>query len=139
MNGSNGSSAPAFHNSNHPNGHHNLQNILSNGDSRQSGYATSAAGLSRGPTETELEFHLRETEQLLEISLLKKKLRETELAMSNIIAKMGSVPKGQVSADASELNIFAKRYARTFVCLCVSVFFFFFLNSPPVAWHCTTI
>lgn len=85
---------------NHQNGHHHqhlLQNILSNGagDSHRddSGY-----GLSRGPTETELEFHLRETEQLLEISLLKKKLRETEMAMSNIIAKMGSVPKGQVSA-----------------------------------------
>lgn len=52
--------------------------------------------LHRGVNESELEFHLRETEQLLEISLLKKKLRETELAMSNIIAKMGTVPKSQV-------------------------------------------
>lgn len=55
-----------------------------------------APALSRRSTETELEFHLRETEQLLEISLLKKKLRETETAMSNIIAKMGTVPKAQV-------------------------------------------
>lgn len=36
-----------------------------------------------------LEYHLRETEQLLEISLLKKKLRETERAMEQIIADMG--------------------------------------------------
>lgn len=33
-----------------------------------------------------LEYQLRETEQLLEISLLKKKLRETERAMEQIIA-----------------------------------------------------
>lgn len=55
-----------------------------------------APALHRGAGESELEFHLRETEQLLEITLLKKKLRETELAMSNIIAKMGTVPKAQV-------------------------------------------
>lgn len=36
-----------------------------------------------------LEYHLRETEQLLEISLLKKKLRDTERAMEQIIADMG--------------------------------------------------
>lgn len=40
---------------------------------------------------------MRETEQLLEISLLKKKLMETEQAMSRIIADMGSISKGQVS------------------------------------------
>lgn len=40
---------------------------------------------------------MRETEQLLEISLLKKKLLETEQAMSRIIADMGSISKGQVS------------------------------------------
>lgn len=45
----------------------------------------------------ELEFQLRETEQLLEITLLKQKLRETEAAMSNIIAQMGTVAKDQVS------------------------------------------
>lgn len=32
---------------------------------------------------------MRETEQLLEITLLKKKLRETERAMEQIIADMG--------------------------------------------------
>ncbi|XP_055310486.1 uncharacterized protein LOC129573666 isoform X2 [Sitodiplosis mosellana] len=37
-------------------------------------------------TTAKLEFQLRETEQLLEISLLKKKLRETERAMEQIIA-----------------------------------------------------
>lgn len=37
-------------------------------------------------TTAKLEYHLRETEQLLEISLLKKKLRETERAMEQIIA-----------------------------------------------------
>lgn len=35
-----------------------------------------------------LEYHLRETEQLLEITLLKKKLRETERAMEQIMADM---------------------------------------------------
>lgn len=47
----------------------------------------------------ELEFQLRETEQLLEITLLKKKLRETEQAMSSIIAQMGTVAKDQVSGN----------------------------------------
>lgn len=37
-------------------------------------------------TTAKLEYQLRETEQLLEISLLKKKLRETERAMEQIIA-----------------------------------------------------
>lgn len=37
-------------------------------------------------TAAKLEYQLRETEQLLEISLLKKKLRETERAMEKIIA-----------------------------------------------------
>lgn len=37
-------------------------------------------------TAAKLEYQLRETEQLLEISLLKKKLRETERAMEQIIA-----------------------------------------------------
>lgn len=57
----------------------------------------SGGTLQRGSTESELEFQLRETEQLLEITLLKKKLRETELAMSNIIAQMNTVAKDQVS------------------------------------------
>lgn len=48
-------------------------------------------------TVAELEFQLRETEQLLEITLLKKKLRDTELAMSSIIAQMSTVAKDQVS------------------------------------------
>lgn len=37
-----------------------------------------------------LEYHLRETEQLLEISLLKKKLRETERAMEKIMGEMAA-------------------------------------------------
>lgn len=37
-------------------------------------------------TAAKLEHQLRETEQLLEISILKKKLRETERAMEQIIA-----------------------------------------------------
>lgn len=37
---------------------------------------------------TSLEYHLRETEQLLEISILKKKLRETERAMEQIMTEM---------------------------------------------------
>lgn len=37
-------------------------------------------------TTAKLEYQLRETEQLLEISLLKRKLRETERAMEQIIA-----------------------------------------------------
>lgn len=37
-------------------------------------------------TTAKLEYQLRETEQLLEISLLKKKLRETERAMEQIIS-----------------------------------------------------
>lgn len=47
--------------------------------------------------DSDLAFKLRETEQLLEISLLKKKLLETEKAMSKIIADMAHVPKTQVS------------------------------------------
>lgn len=49
---------------------------------------------------TSLEYHLRETEQLLEISLLKKKLRETERAMERIMADMG-VGSGEKTAIAT--------------------------------------
>ncbi|KAJ6636731.1 hypothetical protein Bhyg_15325 [Pseudolycoriella hygida] len=59
-----------------------------------------AANLHRAPNESELEFQMRETEQLLEISLLKKKLLETEQAMSRIIADMSSISKGQDITDA---------------------------------------
>lgn len=53
--------------------------------------AQATANLSRPfydetSTAAKLEYQLRETEQLLEISLLKKKLRETERAMEQIIA-----------------------------------------------------
>lgn len=41
-----------------------------------------------------LEYHLRETEQLLEITLLKKKLRETERAMEQIMADMALQQNG---------------------------------------------
>lgn len=41
-----------------------------------------------------LEYHLRETEQLLEITLLKKKLRETERAMEQIMADMALQKNG---------------------------------------------
>lgn len=60
-------------------------------------YSASHLNLHLAPNESELEFQMRETEQLLEISLLKKKLLETEQAMSRIIADMGSISKGQVS------------------------------------------
>lgn len=43
------------------------------------------------------QLDIKEREQLMEISLLRKKLQETENAMANIIAQMGQVPaKGQV-------------------------------------------
>lgn len=50
---------------------------------------------------------MRETEQLLEITLLKKKLLETEQAMSRIIADMGAISKGQVSAFVLFFFIFS--------------------------------
>lgn len=55
-----------------------------------------------------LEYHLRETEQLLEISLLKKKLRETERAMEQIIADMGignaANHKQDTSNDSNDID-----------------------------------
>uniref|UniRef100_A0AAG5D9Z5 Resistance to inhibitors of cholinesterase protein 3 N-terminal domain-containing protein n=1 Tax=Anopheles atroparvus TaxID=41427 RepID=A0AAG5D9Z5_ANOAO len=45
------------------------------------------------------------TDQLMELELLRKKLDETERAMTKIIANMGSIPKGQesnVTADEAE-------------------------------------
>lgn len=62
--------------------------------------ASSNAGsyFDDAPTTSSLEYHLRETEQLLEISLLKKKLRETERAMEKIMADMGV---GQTANSAS--------------------------------------
>lgn len=51
-------------------------------------------------TAAKLEHQLRETEQLLEISLLKKKLRETERAMEQIIADIhGKAAKCNGSND----------------------------------------
>lgn len=77
---------------------------MANGNSRNA-VDLYAANLHLAPKESELEFHMRETEQLLEISLLKKKLMETEQAMSRIIADMGSISKGQVSFYISQLNV----------------------------------
>lgn len=66
-----------------------LNSLLShlNGSSHQT--ATPNFGRTfydEASTTAKLEYQLRETEQLLEISLLKKKLRETERAMEQIIA-----------------------------------------------------
>lgn len=57
-------------------------------------------------TTAKLEYQLRETEQLLEISLLKKKLRETERAMEQIIADIhGKAAKCNVDENnASNRN-----------------------------------
>lgn len=58
----------------------------------------------RGDT-TSLEYHLRETEQLIEISLLKKKLRATERAMESIIADINAKKSAtDTSATASIAN-----------------------------------
>lgn len=43
-------------------------------------------------TKLEMEYKIKEKQQLLEIDLLRKKLEETERAMSNIIARMDSIP-----------------------------------------------
>lgn len=68
---------------NHSNGTNQQTQISSNNHQSRSFYNDPAAPSSA------LEYHLRETEQLLEISLLKKKLRETERAMEQIITDMG--------------------------------------------------
>lgn len=76
-------------------------NINNHGDNRRqlSNHQQSTAIID----DSELAFKLRETEQLLEISLLKKKLLETEKAMSKIIADMGH--KTQVSFFICLINI----------------------------------
>lgn len=58
-------------------------------------------------TTAKLEYQLRETEQLLEISLLKKKLRETERAMEQIIADIhGKAAKcNNDENNASNINM----------------------------------
>lgn len=66
-----------------------LNNLLShlngnNHHTQASSYGRTA--YDESSTAAKLEYQLRETEQLLEISLLKKKLRETERAMEEIIA-----------------------------------------------------
>lgn len=73
------------------NGHHQGTTAKTTNGNLGNGSVANASSVA------ELEFQLRETEQLLEITLLKKKLRETETAMSNIIAQMGTVAKDQVS------------------------------------------
>lgn len=54
-----------------------------------SGSSSNSHFYNESTTPSSLEYHLRETEQLLEISLLKKKLRDTERAMEQIISDMG--------------------------------------------------
>lgn len=80
----------------HANGCHNGHQSHQSAQNGRPSATTSTPGGNAGSV-AELEFQLRETEQLLEITLLKKKLRETETAMSNIIAQMGTVAKDQVS------------------------------------------
>lgn len=46
-------------------------------------------------TKIELEYKLKEKQQLLEIELLRRKLEETERAMANIISKMETIPHKQ--------------------------------------------
>lgn len=56
-----------------------------------------------------LEYHLRETEQLLEITLLKKKLRETERAMEQIMADMAEHKNGtNATAEAGRAAMTTK-------------------------------
>lgn len=56
-----------------------------------------------------LEYHLRETEQLLEITLLKKKLRETERAMEQIMADMAEQKNGtNATAEAGRSAMMTK-------------------------------
>lgn len=43
-------------------------------------------------TRIELEYKLKEKQQLLEIELLRQRLAETERAMANIISKMDMIP-----------------------------------------------
>lgn len=43
-------------------------------------------------TKLEVEYSMKEKQQLQEIDLLRKKLEETERAMANIIARMDSIP-----------------------------------------------
>lgn len=79
------SSSPSFGNENHHNG--NGMNGITKRELRKS--------------ELDLmnceELEMQEREQLMEISLLRKRLQETENAMAKIIAQMGRVPtKGQV-------------------------------------------
>lgn len=56
-------------------------------------------------TTAKLEYQLRETEQLLEISLLKKKLRETERAMEQIIADIHGKAAKCNNDDSNTSNI----------------------------------
>lgn len=63
----------------------NLLNHLNGNNHQTSNYARPYYD-DASSTTAKLEYELRETEQLLEISLLKKKLRETERAMEQIIA-----------------------------------------------------
>lgn len=65
-----------------------LNSLLShlNGSNHQTTTNYGRPFYDEASTTAKLEYQLRETEQLLEISLLKKKLRETERAMEQIIA-----------------------------------------------------
>lgn len=52
-------------------------------------------------TKIELEYKLKEKQQLLEIELLRRKLEETERAMANIISKMETIPQKQPKVSLS--------------------------------------
>lgn len=55
-------------------------------------------------TKIELEYQLKEKQQLLEIELLRRKLEETERAMANIISKMETIPQKQPKVSLSTLS-----------------------------------
>ncbi|XP_031620552.1 chromatin-remodeling ATPase INO80 isoform X2 [Contarinia nasturtii] len=78
-----------------------LNNLLSHlsGNNQQS--EPSRTYYDEASTTAKLEYQLRETEQLLEISLLKRKLRETERAMEQIIADI----HGKAAKCDSDENI----------------------------------
>ncbi|XP_052872861.1 mucin-5AC [Anopheles cruzii] len=68
--------------------------------------AQPAAALSVGGADS--------TDQLMELELLRKKLDETERAMTKIIANMGTIPKGQeTNATSDEADSLAKEPSST--------------------------
>lgn len=71
-----------------------------------------------------LEYHLRETEQLLEITLLKKKLRETERAMEQIMADMAthknSTNAGATDADRTAMTMTIQ--VRSYIVLLIRIY-----------------